>query len=164
MSSYEQARAFVASVDASEDPQGTIVTLARENRISASHVRNLIRFFRVLPTDVHEAWSSGALTFRALSRLATLAAEGGYVPRDLGRAGRRDLRVSRPGGADARQGVVGAGWAALADRLRSAGPRLDSDDRAPLVLVVLDAAAGRAPMTRVEGVVDELLRDLGVGE
>lgn len=182
--SYETARYLFELHDGTRGRSYAIPELAEKTGKSRQTIENLIRFYRVLPPELREAWRrdrDAVFTFRRLAEFAMVAQESeseavALLRRTLGDQPRTEARPSsgeepgavapdeggeEPAGGDARR--FGRRLAArLARRLGRAGERLKTDDRAPLVHRLLLVAAGRAPVTEAEAIVQELLTDLGV--
>ena len=145
---------------------------------SVSQVRNLIRFYRVLPEPAREAWRDdrdSRFTFRTLAALAVasqtsdeavarelarllgVALDGGEAPP----AAPAEAPPAAPDGAGERPARFGRRVAKrLAKRLEKVMPVDDGgaplDDRVRCVLVVLQGAAGLVPAADVEAVVNQV--------
>lgn len=146
------------------------VAIARAIGASASHVRNLVRFYRHAPESVRVAWAADhdrKFSFRALSDL-TRAARGGDES-ELQRILRRTLGVpsatddaseeeGRTRGAR-RLGPVAA--RGLAERLRAVAGATSCDERVDVALTLLEAVAGKRSATSARELVERLLADLG---
>lgn len=154
--------------------------IAQAVGLSATHVGNLIRFYRDAPAQLREAWKQDRdqrFTFAALNAIVTKAKRredfGGVLGRVLGHEapkpsaalpidGEGNTSKPKPSKSGTRRlGRTGA--ERLACTLAEVGQdRLKTDERAVILLEVLGAVAGHVPASRIKERVEAILGDLGV--
>lgn len=171
-------------------PKRSVAELSDATGLSTAHVKNLIRFWRVLPDVARQAWAAdqdGRFTFRVLHGLAKQVQKEQSTDEDIAGAidvllGRASMSSGASGASSSRaaSGRGSAGGSSSADdgsapkrkptltfsaklraRLESARELVDADDRARTAMLFLDVLAGEADRDVLVKLVDDLLEDLG---